>query len=228
MLRRTSGFLIFAVVFAVGADGQASPAGAQPWRLDASLGLSRFQQQAKPRVGTPRGERLVEHNALSVALHGAWRVHRLLAVGAFAEVDAGLRRSGELAGFDDEGRATVEPSVGGSYAEVWAGLMLRGQWRGAFVELGYPLLARRWDRGRDDLPAEDGDTDGAFAPSLTVRWMAALGGAVPITRGLDLVVRLEWRIRYYDQRGGVELVDGIVHGTQEIRPLIGLAWRLGS
>ncbi|MEZ4359428.1 MAG: hypothetical protein R3B48_04550 [Kofleriaceae bacterium] len=215
-----------ALVLAAVALLAPATARAEPIRLDASLGLSRFQQQAKPRVGTPRGERLVEHNALSVATHGAWRPYRFLALGAFVEADVGQRRSGELAGFDAEGRATIEPAVGGSYAEVWAGLLLRGHWRGAFAEVGYPLLARRWDRGRADLPDERGGTDGALSPILTVRWMAALGGSVPITGCLDLTVRLEWRIRYYDQRDGVDLAGGIVHGTQEIRPLFGLAWRL--
>jgi hypothetical protein len=38
---------------------------------------------------------------------------------------------------------------------------------------------------------------------------------------------LEWRIRYYDTRGGQPLMNGIIHGTQEIRPLVGLAWRPG-
>ena len=42
---------------------------------------------------------------------------------------------------------------------------------------------------------------------------------------LAIVLRLEWRIRYYDERGGQPLMDGIVHGTQELRPLVGVAWR---
>lgn len=75
------------------------------------------------------------------------------------------------------------------------------------------------------MPAADGGTDGAFSPELSVRWIAAVGGTVRLRDGLDLVLRLQWRIRYYDERGDKPLMDGIVHGTQEIRPLVGIAWR---
>lgn len=197
---------------------------AEPLRLDSSLGLSNIQQQAKPQVGTPRGERLVEHTAFTLALTGTYRLHRHLAIGAFAELDLGVRRAGELVGFDVDGRATIAPAVGGSYTELWTGLVARGHWRMLFLELGYAVFARRWDSARDDLPAADGSTDGAFSPQATVRWLAAAGGTVRWRDSLDLVLRLEWRIRYYDERGGMPLMDGVVHGTQEYRPLVGIAW----
>jgi hypothetical protein len=198
---------------------------AEPLRLDASLGLVHFQQQAKQRVGTPRGERLVEHTASTLALAGAYDVHRYLAIGAFAELDLGVRRAGELAGFDADGRATIDPAIGGTYAEIWTGIGVRAQWRSLFLDLGYALFARRWDSGRDDLPDTNGSTDGAFSPQLSVRWLAAIGGTVQVRPGLALVLRLEWKIRYYDERGGESLMDGVVHGTQEFRPLVGVAWR---
>ncbi len=203
----------------------ASEARADELRFDGSLGFAHFQQQAKPRVGTPRGERLVEYTAFTLSLAGTYDVHRYLAVGVFAELDLGVRRAGELVGFDAEGRATIDPAIGGSYTEFWTGLGARGQWRNLFLDLGYAVFARRWDSGRDDLPASDGGTDGAFAPQLSVRWLGALGGTIDIRPSLAIVLRLEWRIRYYDERGGNPLMDGIVHGTQELRPLIGVAWR---
>lgn len=201
---------------------------AEPLRLDASLGFAHFQQQAKPQVGTPRGERLVEYTAFTLSLAGAYNVHRYLAVGGFVELDLGVRRAGELAGFDSDGRATIDPALGGAYSELWTGVGVRGQWRSLFLDLGYALYARRWDSGRDDLPAASGSTDGAFSPQLSVRWLAAIGGTVQLRRCLSLVLRIEWKIRYYDERGGDSLLDGIVHGTQEFRPLVGLAWRPGS
>lgn len=198
---------------------------ADPLRLDSSLGFAHFQQQAKPRVGTPRGERLVDQTAFTLALAASYDLHRYLAVGAFAELDVGVRRAGELRGFDADGRATIEPAIGGSYTEIWTGLGVRGQWRSLFVDLGYALFARRWDSGRDDLPAADGGTDGAFSPQRSVRWLAAIGGTIQVRPCLAIVLRLEWRIRYYDERDGQPLMDGIVHGTQEFRPLVGVAWR---
>lgn len=202
-----------------------SSARAEPFRLDSSLGFSHIQQQAKPRVGTPRGERLVEQTAFTLALTGSYDLHRYLAVGLFAELDLGVRRAGELVGFDAEGRATIDPAIGGSYSEIWTGVAIRGQWRSLFIDLGYALFARRWDDGRDDLPAADGGTDGAFSPTASVRWLAAIGGTVNLRPCLALVLRLEWRIRYYDERDGQPLMNGSVHGTQEFRPLVGLAWR---
>jgi hypothetical protein len=203
----------------------AAEARADPLRLDGSLGLAHFQQQAKPRVGTPRGERLVEHTAATLSLGGAYDAHRHVAVAVFGALDLGVRRAADLAGFDADGRATIDPAVGGESVEVWLGVAVRGQWRGLFADLGYALFARRWDTGRDDLPAADGGTGGAFAPELAVRWLAAVGGTVRLRDRLALVLRLEWRIRYYDERDGQPLMDGIVHGTQEFRPLVGLAWR---
>ena len=203
----------------------ATAARAEPLRVDGSLGFAHFQQQAKPRIGTPRGERLVEYTAFTLSLAASYEVMPYLAVFGFAELDLGVRRAGELAGFDADGRATIDPAVGGNYSEIWSGLGVRGQWRMLFLELGYALVARRWDSGRDDLPAADGGTGGAFAPEASVRWLAAAGGTVRLRECLDLVLRLEWRIRYYDERDGQPLEDGIVHGTQEFRPLVGVAWR---
>lgn len=115
--------------------------------------------------------------------------------------------------------------IGGKSTELWAGLLVRAQWRGLFADLGYALFTRRWDTGRDDLPSADGTTDGAFTAELAVRWMLALGAAIPVRHDLAITIRLEWRIRYYDERGGQSLRDDIVHGTQEIRPLFGVTWR---
>jgi hypothetical protein len=58
-----------------------------------------------------------------------------------------------------------------------------------------------------------------------VRWLAAIGGTINVRPCLAIVLRMEWRIRYYDERGGKPLMDGIIHGTQEFRPLVGVAWR---
>lgn len=201
-----------------------APVHAEPWQVDATFGLAHFQQQAKQAVGTERGDRLVEFTGVTVGVHGALAVHPNLMVLAFGELDAGTRRAGDLAGFDADGRAITDPAVGGRSFETWVGLGVRARYRAAFLELGYPLFARRWDTARDDLPATGGGTDGAFAPQLSVRWMAAVGAGLPITARLRATARLEWRIRYYDERGGQALAGDVVHGTQELRPLFGLAW----
>ena len=143
-------------------------ADAEPIRVDGGFGLSRFQQQAKPRIGTPRGERLVEQSAVTLAGSVTYCLHRYLAAGVFAEFDRTTRRAGELVGFDADGRATIDPAIGGLSTELWAGVVVRGQWRWLFADVGYGLFTRRWDSGRDDLPAADGSTDGAFRASAEV------------------------------------------------------------
>jgi hypothetical protein len=44
---------------------------------------------------------------------------------------------------------------------------------------------------------------------------------------LDLVHRLQYRIRYYDSRGSSALAGGAVHGTQNYTPFVGVAWSFG-
>lgn len=114
-----------------------SLAEADPVRLDGLATFGHFQQQAKPDVGVPRGERLGEYTALTLSAAGFYDLHRYLAVGAFGSLDLGTRRAGELMGFDAEERATIEPAVGGRYTEVWAGVAIRGQWRALSADLGY-------------------------------------------------------------------------------------------
>jgi len=116
--------------------------------------------------------------------------------------------------------------VGGAYQEVWLGPLLRVNWQTLFIEGGYGALGLRWDDARDDLPNTSGDTEGPLRTSPTVAWMLAAGGGVPLTEHLQLVLRVEYRVRYYDRRGGEELADAIVHGTQNLSPLFGVSWEM--
>ena len=52
-----------------------------------------------------------------------------------------------------------------------------------------------------------------------------MGGQVNVWSDLDVVFRIEYRVRYYDRRDE-ELVDELVHGTQNVSPFIGVAWRM--
>lgn len=195
------------------------------WRIGGGLTLSHFEQQVKSEVGGRRGERLVEDSEVGLLVAGSYRVWRSISAGIFTQLDLGNRRAGELAGFDASGAAVVDPAVGGVYAELWLGPLVRGEWRRLFLEVGYGLIGIRDDEGRADLPASDGDTDGAFRTLPSVAWTFGLGGSVSLGTRLDLELRLEYRIRYYDRRGGDALADDVVHGTQNLTPFVGLAWR---
>jgi hypothetical protein len=211
--------LLLFVLFPAAAGGQ------DRWRLDGGLTFGHFEQQVKSEVGGLRGERLVTETQLGVGLIGSARVWRFLSAGLFARLDVGARRAGRFAGFDEEGRAVVSPEVGGGYRELWLGPITRAQWRRLFVELGYGLLALRGDDARGDLPASDGDSRSAFRGSPAVVWLLALGGDIPLLPRLDLALRVEYRIRYYDRRGGDALAGEIVHGTQNLTPFVGLVFR---
>ena len=67
----------------VALDGR--DARAEPIRIDGALGFSHFQQQAKPTIGTPRGERLVDQTAVTLGTTVTYSLHRYLAAGLFAE-----------------------------------------------------------------------------------------------------------------------------------------------
>ena len=215
---------VLCVFFLVAAWLPAMPANAQDLRLDVGLIGGHFEQQVKTEVGGERGEKIVVDTELGVQTFGTYRVWGPLSAGLFAQLDVGERSSGRFAGFDAQNRTQIDRQTGGTYTEFWIGPMLRGQWRTLFVEVGYGAFGVRDDEARDDLADETGDTDPALRTSPTIAWMLNLGAGVPITEHLQGVLRLEYRVRYYDRRGDQDLADDIVHGTQNLTPFVGLAW----
>jgi hypothetical protein len=107
------------------------------------------------------------------------------------------------------------------------GPLVRMEYRRAFVEVGYALYGARRDGARDDLPGEGGTRTGVLTTSATAAWAFAIGGRFALAPDVDLVVRLQYRIRYYDERGGRPLAGGAVHGTQNYTPFVGVAWTFG-
>lgn len=212
------------------AQGWADPEWAeQPrWRMDGLLTLTRFEQQVKTEVGGAVGERLVEATEAGVAHALTARVWGPFQLGAFMVFNGGNRRAGRFVGFDDDDGAVVADGVGGPYYELWAGPLLRFEWYRLFAELGYGAYGTRHDAARDDLPSETGVRTGRLTTDAAIAWMIALGGTIPITDRVEVVIKAEYRIRYYDRRGGTALADGIVHGTQSFAPFVGVAWRFGS
>jgi hypothetical protein len=143
------------------------------------------------------------------------------------QLDIGQREATRFAGFDTNGKTTITDDVGGRYLELWMGPLLRVEYRRVFLEAGYAFYGARRDDARDDLVANNGDRSGTLHTSASVAWAFALGGRIPIVRDLDLVLRMQYRIRYYDERSGVPLSGGTVHGTQNYTPVAGIAWTFG-
>lgn len=195
------------------------------WRVEGGVTFRHFQQQVKAEVGQPRGDRLVNEFELGALLSGTYRVHEYLSVGAFVRVDRGERLQARFSGFDATGRTQVKDALGGLYTEFWIGPLLQGRWRQMSLEVGFAPIGRRNDMARTDLPSSTGDTDGSFTLHPRIAWLFSLGANVPLADHFDLILKAEYRPRYYSKRGGNAIAGGIEHGTQSVAPLIGLAWK---
>ena len=203
------------------AEPDAPPA-VERWRLDGGLTVSRFEQQIKTEVGGARGERLVEELILGLAGIATYRFWGPLSAGMYARFDVGRRNAARFEGIVD-GRTVTVGEVGGDYHELWLGPLIRAQWRRVFAELGYGLVGVRDDDARGDLADEAGDNKAPLRTSRTVAWLLNIGGSLPVADTLDLVIRFEYRVRYYDRRDA-PLVDKLVHGTQNYTRFVGVAW----
>ncbi|MEM9191021.1 MAG: hypothetical protein AAGF12_17680 [Myxococcota bacterium] len=211
-----------------GVESPGDDAEEGPWRnefLRFDLGGILNLYTAAVEVGTDgeSNQRLV--NDVSFGLHAAatWRFWGPFSVGLYAQFETGSREYGRFDEVGPDGVAMVEREGGGSFTEFWFGPLLRAQWEALFLEFGWGPLGIRSDNGRDDLPA-DGRTDGSFRTTPSIAWLIGIGAAVELFSDLELVMRLNYRIRYYEVRGGEDLDQGLAHGTQDFIPFVGLAW----
>lgn len=222
----TLALLVVPMAFASSAVAQESerePYELERVRLGASLTYSSFEQQVKSEVGGTSVEPLVVDRAFGLHVTATANLWRFFRLGIFFQIDAGKRSFGRYEGLT-AGEPDVTQLAGGRYWELWLGPLLRFQWRFLAAEIGYGLVGARRDRARTDLPDGTGSTDDAFRTSPKVAWHLAIAAYAPLHEAVDLVIRVQYRVRYYDRRAGTSLADGIVHGTQNLTPTIGLAW----
>lgn len=194
------------------------------WRIESGILITHFQQQVKPKVGDPRGERLVNEFQLGFLLSGTYSVTDYFAPGLFLRADRGERAASRFDKFE-EGKTVTTNKLGGVYTEFWFGPLLQFKWNMLSAEIGYALVGLRDDMGRGDIPSETGDKSGAFSTSPLIAWMFTLGGNFPLLENLDIIIKLEYRNRYYTKRGGDPLFDNIEHGTQSISPMVGVGFK---
>jgi hypothetical protein len=216
---------IVVVVMMFASNGTSISQEVRLLRIEGGLTLSHFQQQVKAEIGGDRGQRLVYEESIGFVLTGGYRIHNLFYIGLYSQYDGGKRTLALFDGFDDEGRTRVRNTLGGVYREFWFGPLVQFTWKTLSVEWAYAAIGMRSDDGRKDIPAADGDVSKAFRTHPTIAWMFSVGAAVPVLEQIDLVVRIQYRARYYNKRGSKDLIDNIDHGTQSISPLIGLSWR---
>jgi hypothetical protein len=217
--------LLFLLVSLLLINNLVFPQSKSKYSLDGGLILSHFQQQVKQDVGDPRGERLVFEYEIGLLLTGRYELNDYFSAGIFIRTDIGKREAALFDGFDIEGKTKVKNQLGGNYTEVWFGPEVMFHWKQLFAEVGYGLVGIRSDEGRDDIPSNSGDTVGSFTTNPSISWLISIGGFVPLSDNLEILLKLEYRLRYYNKRGGEPLIDNIDLGTQSISPLIGVSWK---
>ena len=193
------------------------------WVVEGGFVMLRTEQQVKAEIGGRGATALVNDVQLASGVFATARVWRFLRLGLFATFDVGRRSSATFEGLDDEGTATTVSLGGGPFTETWVGPLVQLRWRYLFGEAGWGAVAFRQDDGRGDLTAPG--TSGAFRASPRVAWMLGAGGYFPIYGAWDLMLRVTYRIRYYETRGGDDLASGVAFGQQTITPLVGITWR---
>lgn len=196
-----------------------------PFRIESGITISHYQAQVKPDVGEPRGERLTNQFEIGLLLSGVYSFTNYFAGGLFFRIDRGERAA---ASFDriENGRAITENDLGGVYTELWIGPLLRLHWEYLSFETGYAVVGIRNDDGRRDIYSSKGSNEDAFTVFPGIAWLFAVGSNFPVYKNLDVIIKIEYRPRYYNKRGGDSLQDNIEHGTQSIAPLFGIGWKL--
>ena len=196
------------------------------WQIQGGITYSHFQQQVKAEVGDPRGERLSYDLEFGFMAMGTYQVWDYAHVGFFMQFDRGDRLAARFNGFDSmTGRTVTKDKFGGDYSEFWLGPFVRAQWRYFFGEFGWGVIGIRNDALRTDLPSVTGDTTGTFDLLPKVALFTGLGVSVPFNDRLAMVVRFEYRLRYYNGREGQPFREKFEHGTQNITPFIGVGWK---
>jgi len=192
--------------------------------IEGGFIISHFQQQVKQEVGDPRGERLVYENEFGLLISSRYSINKYLSAGLFLRTDFGKREAAIFDGFNSDGKTQVKNKIGGNYFEFWFGPEIMLHWKQLFVEIGYGLVGIRDDKGRNDIPSNTGDLSGSFTTSPSISWMFSLGGHIPIFDQLNVMLKIEYRLRYYDKRNEEPLINNIDHGTMNISPIIGVTY----
>lgn len=194
------------------------------WRIETGVTFSHFQQQVKRAVGDPRGQRLVNEFEIGALISGSYRIHDFVSAGIFTRLDRGERFLANFNGFSAEGKTQTTDGIGGTYTEFWIGPYAQFQWKQLLIDIGFAPFGRRYDKARGDLPNARGDTDGSFSLHPAIAWMFSVGGEFEIGNRTRLLIKAEYRPRYYSERGGETLIGSVEHGTQSISPIIGLSY----
>ena len=188
--------------------------------------FSKFQQQVKSGVGTISGDRLVDEYQFGYLISSVYKPVKFFGFGFYFRHDIGKREAALFNGFDENGATVTIRQLGGNYNEIWLGPLASFYWKKLILDIGFGAYGSRFDAGRYDLPSKSGSINGNFTTHPTIAWLMAIGGNITISKTFDLSFKAEYRVRYYTQRNGEDILTGVEHGTQSLAPMIGILWKL--
>lgn len=196
-----------------------------PYSVELTASFSGFEQQIKTEIGGIKGELLTSDSELNLQALGTYNVWKFISVGWYIQYDSGNRESAQFSGFNAAGAAEVINLQGGAYTEIWTGPLIRAHYKKAFFEFGYGLIGSRQDDARVDLFNESGSNEGNLTVDPAVAWLLGIGADVVLKDQLSLLIKAQYRVRYYDARDGEKLENEMVHGTQNFSPMVGLKYQ---
>jgi hypothetical protein len=180
------------------------------------------KEQAKSASGASGGPLFTDRQvALTLGSHA--RFLKWMSVGLFFSYEAGNRESC-LYSVDAGGVPAPLDCRSGQYRQVWLGPALRFHWRQFFLDANYIAFGTRKDHAYSSLSG-DGTNQGSFRTHPLKAWVFFPGVGIPLTDDLELLIKLEYRYVYYDERSG-KLPGGQLYGNQSIRPQIALSMNL--
>lgn len=193
---------------------------------EAAFTFSHFEQQVKTKIGGEKGEKISDNSELGSMLACRVQIKKWISAGLFIQYDLGSRHLAEFDSFNLSGATVVKNKISGHYNELWAGPLFRFHHKTAFVELGYGLIGIRNDDLRYDVFNSKGQNQGNFKVNSLVAWHIGLGMKTELTDKVSLLLKAQYRVRYYDSRGGEVLQNDIRLGSQNINPFIGLIYKI--
>lgn len=195
------------------------------WEAALSATYSHFEQQIKAKVGDTRGQKISDITEFGISMEGNRRIIKNLRGGVYVIYDLGNRSGAKFDGFDSTGITRVKDQTGGIYKELWLGPYLQYQWKLLNVDLGYGALGIRQDNGRSDIKNSNGMASGDFLVNPKLAWYVGMGSKVEISSKCFVVIKVQYRVRYYNTRDGEPLMNNMEHGTQNISPYTGILYK---
>ncbi len=192
---------------------------ANDFSVAAHMGFNLTQQQVKTEIGGANYPKSFNHGEVNFNLTAQYSVNEYLAVGGYLRYDSGNRTFSSVL---RETELLVINGKNSDFNEMWIGPMITGSYKSMFLSFGYGLFANR-----DDNYISVTNLAGVSSPlnGSSFAWFTHLGGKYNLSKDFDIVILMEYRVRYYDKIDGDEINNNNKIGMQNITPMIGLEYQ---